>query len=202
MKYSVSEAAKRVGVTRRTLYTHIGEKKITTEKDDKGNTVIDAAELVRIYGDKVKFDVKDIKKLSPGKHDDSAGEDASQIALLKKEIAHLKEKLEIVEKHYQERIEGLENDKQHEKERFNRLTALLPDQRKERKNEQEEISNKFKMLEERLNQQDIEKKKLQQQNKRLKNALTQEKQRSLWDRVFTSKQDRVGTPENAKAKTV
>ena len=56
MKYSISEAARIVGVTRKTLYKHIEKKPISTEKDDNDRPVIDASELMRVYGDQCNFD--------------------------------------------------------------------------------------------------------------------------------------------------
>ena len=57
MKYTVNEAAKIVGATRQTIYRHIDSKPISVEKDDNGNQLIDASELVRVYGDKLNFEV-------------------------------------------------------------------------------------------------------------------------------------------------
>ena len=56
MKYTVSEAAKIIGATRQTMYRHIEAKGISVEKDENGNQLIDASELMRVYGDKVNFD--------------------------------------------------------------------------------------------------------------------------------------------------
>ncbi len=54
MKVTISKAADMVGVTRATLYRHIDKKGISVEKDDDGNPKIDVAELIRVYGDRVR----------------------------------------------------------------------------------------------------------------------------------------------------
>ncbi len=62
MKYSISKAAKIAGITRKTLYKHIEKKPISVEKDDNGRPIIDASELIRVYGDKCKFDTEEGNK--------------------------------------------------------------------------------------------------------------------------------------------
>lgn len=54
MKYSIAESARKVGLTRKTLYKHIEKKPISVEKDENGNPLIDASELIRVYGDKFR----------------------------------------------------------------------------------------------------------------------------------------------------
>jgi len=41
-------------VSRAVFYRHIEEKSISTEQDNKGNKIVDIAELIRIYGDNLK----------------------------------------------------------------------------------------------------------------------------------------------------
>jgi len=47
---NISQAAKRVGVSRQTFYRHIEKKGISTGKDAEGNPVVDVSELLRVYG--------------------------------------------------------------------------------------------------------------------------------------------------------
>ena len=56
MKVSISKAADMVGITRATLYRHIEKKGISVAKDADDNPKIDVAELIRVYGDRVKPD--------------------------------------------------------------------------------------------------------------------------------------------------
>lgn len=50
-KLNISQAAKRVGVSRQTFYRHIEKKGISTTKDAEGNPLIDVSELLRVYGE-------------------------------------------------------------------------------------------------------------------------------------------------------
>lgn len=57
MGYTVAEtqlnltrAAAAAGITRRTLYNHINQGKVTASRDKKNNPVVDVSELIRVYG--------------------------------------------------------------------------------------------------------------------------------------------------------
>ena len=50
MKFDVTQAAKAVGKSRKTLYRHINDGKLSAEKDELDNTVLDVSELQRVYG--------------------------------------------------------------------------------------------------------------------------------------------------------
>lgn len=54
-KLLVSQAAEAVNLSRKTLYRHIKEGKLSSEKDDQNNVVIDISELQRVY-DSVSLD--------------------------------------------------------------------------------------------------------------------------------------------------
>lgn len=47
---NLSQAAEAVGITRRTLYNHIAQGKVTVSRDGKNARVIDVSELIRAYG--------------------------------------------------------------------------------------------------------------------------------------------------------
>jgi len=56
---NMSQAAQAAGITRRTLYNHVKQGKVTTSRDKKNNPVIDVSELIRAYGN-VSLPVKKI----------------------------------------------------------------------------------------------------------------------------------------------
>ncbi len=47
---SLSAAARTANVSRQTIHTYINSSKIATKVDNKGNKVIDTAELLRVFG--------------------------------------------------------------------------------------------------------------------------------------------------------
>lgn len=51
MKLNHSQAAKAVGISRKTLYAHVEKGKVSQEKDGDNNPVYDLSELMRVYPD-------------------------------------------------------------------------------------------------------------------------------------------------------
>lgn len=47
---NLSQAATAVGITRRTLYNHIEQGRVTVSRGEKNTRVIDVSELIRVYG--------------------------------------------------------------------------------------------------------------------------------------------------------
>lgn len=66
-RLNLTQAAKAAGVTRRTLYNHISQGKVTASRDEKNNPVIDVSELIRVYGN-VNLPVKKIPTVSHRKN--------------------------------------------------------------------------------------------------------------------------------------
>lgn len=54
MVVNISEAARMASKTRRTIYKHINQGKLSTTRDSKGNKGVEVSELIRVYGDDVK----------------------------------------------------------------------------------------------------------------------------------------------------
>jgi len=85
---NMSQAAQAVGITRRTLYNHVKQGKVTTSRDKKNNPVIDVSELIRAYGN-VSLPVKKIPTII---HRVNTQENfpSEQLQAMQKEIAELK----------------------------------------------------------------------------------------------------------------
>ena len=54
MVVNISEAARIASKTRRTIYKHINQGKLSSSRDSKGNRGVDLTELIRVYGSDVK----------------------------------------------------------------------------------------------------------------------------------------------------
>ena len=50
MRYSVRQASRMVGMSRKTLYAHIKQGKVSAQSNPEGDKVIDHSELLRVYG--------------------------------------------------------------------------------------------------------------------------------------------------------
>lgn len=86
---NLTQAAKAAGVTRRTLYNHINQGKVTASRDEKNNPVIDVSELIRVYGN-VNLPVKKIPAVSQRKNtQDNFTPDA--LETLRAELADLRQ---------------------------------------------------------------------------------------------------------------
>lgn len=87
-RLNMTQAAKAAGVTRRTLYNHINQGKVTASRDDKNNPVIDVSELIRAYGN-VKLPEKEIPSVShrENTHKNFPNE---QLQIMHKELEDLK----------------------------------------------------------------------------------------------------------------
>jgi len=85
---NMSQAAQAAGITRRTLYNHVKQGKVTTSRDKKNNPVIDVSELIRAYGN-VSLPVKKIPTLT---HRENTQENfpSEQLEAMQREIAELK----------------------------------------------------------------------------------------------------------------
>lgn len=66
-RLNLTQAAKAAGVTRRTLYNHINQGKVTASRDEKNNPAVDVSELIRAYGN-VKLPEKEIPTVSQRKN--------------------------------------------------------------------------------------------------------------------------------------
>ena len=81
-KITLLQAAKQGWPSRATLYRAIKTGKVSAVKDDRGATVVDTAELVRVYGEPVSRDAQP-----------SPQGDSTQLAVLQSENARLREDL-------------------------------------------------------------------------------------------------------------
>lgn len=88
-RLNLTQAAKAAGITRRTLYNHINQGKVTASRDEKNSPVIDVSELIRAYGN-VNLPVKKIPTLT---HRENTHKNYTPDALsdVRKELAELKE---------------------------------------------------------------------------------------------------------------
>lgn len=208
MQYTVNQAAKIVGITRQTIYRHIDKKPISVTLDDNDNQLIEASELMRVYGNDLDFDaINNNKKpsVTPPKLQDVTRKTANvtpdvevtiQVVKLEAEVKSLKEQLTAKEDHsnYVEKL--LEEEKAERKKANN----LLEDHRsKESKwdnqfNQMENRLKEFEKAEEERKAADRQRKetldlaqqeanRLKQDQSMLKKQLQEEKSKSWWDKL-------------------
>lgn len=86
---NLSQAAQAAGITRRTLYNHVKQGKVTVSRDGKNNPVVDVSELIRVYGN-VKLPEKEIPTVSHRKNAHKIFP-LDQLQAMQKELAELKQ---------------------------------------------------------------------------------------------------------------
>jgi hypothetical protein len=207
MKYSISESARIAGYSRKTFYKHIEKKPISTEQDMNGNRVIDASELIRVYGSQCDFDRASVeekaapKEIEPEKQEQEAVPmllSSTQAAVAHKELEMLRSQMEEERGRYDEQIEYLRDKLDEANAESRKLTALLTDQSSEQSKRGDEWQSAIAAMERRLANQErasvknAERRKKsarrQQQvlseNEKLKKALKKEREKTFWQRLF------------------
>lgn len=86
---NLSQAAKAVGITRRTLYNHVKQGKVTVSRNEKSNPTVDVSELIRVYGN-VKLPEKEIPTISQ-RENTHKNFPHDQLQAMQKELEDLKQ---------------------------------------------------------------------------------------------------------------
>lgn len=104
-KLNLTQAAKRVGVSRQTFYRHIDKKRISVSKDEEGRKVIDESELFRVYGDALQVDVKSdatpLHDVTPKKSKSDSGLQV-KVAVLEERLSGKDDMIERLEREIRE----------------------------------------------------------------------------------------------------
>lgn len=130
-RLNLTQAAKAAGITRRTLYNHINQGKVTASRDGKSNPVIDVSELIRVYGN-VSLPVKKIPTVSHRKNtqENFTPEPLEAVRL---ELADLKASVTLL---LEDKVAREQERQRHENERLqlqeeiSRLTSELDAERR------------------------------------------------------------------------
>lgn len=128
---NLSQAAQAAGITRRTLYNHVKQGKVTVSRAGKNNPVIDVSELIRVYGN-VNLPEKQIPNIS---HRENTHKNFphEQFQSMQKELADLRLAVTLM---LEDKTAREEERRQHDDERrklqaeVDRLTAELTQKKK------------------------------------------------------------------------
>lgn len=145
-KFNVTQAAKQVGVSRRTLQRHIQQGKVSCSENQKGEKYIDASELMRAYGELQPVDAGNAQRQSKSVPQTDAPDVTpileSKINLLETRVEELVKERDREREEHHRREEKWDT----EREKFwqelatkNLLLEDLRNHRKEEKQTQEEV---------------------------------------------------------------
>ena len=202
MKYTIAESAKIVGSTRQTIYRHIESKPITIEKDDNGNQLIEASELLRIYGNSINFDAinengnvteRVVAVTSSVTENDNAPKELiaeEKLNSANQQIAMLKEQMNRERELLEGQLDTLKSALEKSQDSNNKTVALLED-KTSKENDAQKWQKSIDAIESRVANQEIkaqeEKERAQKilrQNQALKKALDAEKNKSFFQKLF------------------
>lgn len=195
MKYSVSDAAKIVGITRQTIYRHITSKPISVEKDDNGNQFIEASELLRVYGNKINFEA--INETADSNKNvtntDVTINNSTSLQVLEEQLNSAKTQISMLQDQInrersvlEEQLDTLKSALEKSQESHNQTVALLTDQTKDK---DDRVGDQEKKLDELVKANEM----LRKQNRRFLYELKAQQELSLWERLF-GKKAKTATP--------
>ena len=174
-KFTISQASNITGKGRTTLTRHIKEGKLTIERNDQGHKIVDASELLRVYGPDLDFDLADGKQTKT-RRIESQG-DAGNTA-----VTELNNKL--IDQ-YKAQVETLKEALDKAQEGHNRVTLLLEKQTKTGSDWESSLSAMTEKIASQTKQQ------LDEMNHRHQTELTQikkvlhaERNKSFWKRLL------------------
>ena len=172
-KFNISAVHRLTGKARSTISNHLKVGKVSYVLDDDGNKLIEASEIIRVYGDvleldgdgKIKTKTDRSVKRSELKNDVS---EHSQAMLEQEKLERDRER-----KQLQETIENLRTDLEKSQDRESRATLLLENQ----SSESDRWLKQMAEIEKRIANQELE-------TKRYRRALIEERNRGFWERLF------------------
>jgi len=191
-KYSISAAQRITGKSRTTIAKHIKQGKLSCETDATGKKLIDASELLRVYGDQCTFDQEEgtQKKLKPQtpnntkKTDQGVQQDLNSLRdQLDKEVVERKRERE----HFGQQVDHLQDALQLAQEGHNKAMLLLEnggagvgEWEKSIKSLEQRIANQEKQSREEREEIKEAKRKTEQ----YKRALHEERKKSFFQKLF------------------
>ena len=186
MKYTVIQAAKITGKSRQTIYRHIESKPISVTQDDDGNQLIDASELIRVYGDSLNFDALNEK----AEENETVTKQLNVTPVEQVVTPSNDTQIELVE--LNAKVESLKSQLQAKEDENDFIKKLLEEEKAERKaannlledhrGRESKWDQQFRAIEQRLANQEKQAKereekeeKLLNENKRVKQAYVKKK---------------------------
>lgn len=202
MKLSMEQAAQVIGKTKKTIYNHKDRNKFSYEQDEEGRAVIDVSELLRVYGSTPEI-AERLEDLQSGSDENDSvitqdyttkkptkklNQDASdykmQIVRLEAEL----EKERAIKNRAEDEVEYFKSALEKSQETAQKVTMLLEDRSSKGAGEWEKS---LKALESRIANQEATAKeekeradKILRQNRALKKALDEEKNKSFFKKLF------------------
>jgi len=171
--FNISAVHRLTGKARSTISNHMKAGKVSYILDDDGNKLIEASEIVRVYGDVLELDGdgKMTTKTDRSEKKSEVKNDASEHSQAMLELEKLERDRE--RKQLQETIENLRTDLEKSQDRESRATLLLENQ----SSESDRWLKQMAEIEKRIANQELE-------TKRYRRALIEDRNRGFWKRLL------------------
>ena len=187
MKVNPTDAAQIAGVTRKTLYADMQKGTLSYEVTDKKKRLINVAELERVYGTLAKDvggDTKNTLFETAGNTqktvDTASGGNNIDVEVLKIRLEQSENERSREREQLNEQIEHLRSMLSSEQEERRKITALLTNQTADK----EEQGTQQKKTESQLDDLKMTVQELRKQNRAIFKTLKEEKEKSLWQKLF------------------
>ena len=171
--FNISAVHRLTGKARSTITNHMKTGKVSYILDDDGNKLIEASEIIRVYGDVLELDGDGKIKTKTDRSVNRAEVkgDASEHSQAMLQLEKMERERE--RKQLQETIENLRTDLEKSQDRESRATLLLENQ----SSESDRWLKQMAEIEKRIANQELE-------TKRYRRALIEERNRGFWERLF------------------
>lgn len=177
--YTQRQAAKIVGMSRTTVGRHIAAGRLSCTRNEDGSVAIDASELIRVYADACDFD-RMKKGAKPAPASDSAGDE--ELREVQAKLESLQEKLLT---QYRDEIEHLKEALAKAQDGQAKVTALLEGHRRSDNDWQSATEASIAKIAHQTQTQIQELREGHEKEiKQLKRTLHQERNKTLWRRIF------------------
>lgn len=187
-KYSISAANRITGKSRTTIAKHIRTGRLSVTHDEQGNKLIDAAELIRVYGDACNFDREEVTNEQESSTPVHGG--SPELQQMKEQLAREIAERERERQLYREQIEHLQETLQRAQEGQNLATRLLENQPAGGGDWEKAVKTIEKRLaeQEQTTRSELQEIKAAARKKllRYKQALEQERNKTLWQRLWSA----------------
>ncbi len=184
-QYSISAASRISGKSRATISRHIKSGKLSCELDRDENKVVNASELVRVYGNECDFAREELREDNRGEKRGVASDTAQSESQDKTSHAAIEAVREQQISQYVAQIEHLQQALDKAQDSQNRITLLL-EQRSSDSNDWESSLETMasKLANQTQNQIEELRANHTEEILKLKRALHRERNKSLWRRLF------------------
>lgn len=180
-RFSISAVHRMTGKARSTISKHIETRKISVVKDDDGNRLIDASEIIRVYGDCIELDEDGNIKTKAGRTGKKKPSNEPQENPIWKELLEderrerkrEREQLNETINHLRKQLASADDREKHHR-------LLLADKSKDRDHRQQQSDlwkAQLEKLEDRIaNQEDTAKK--------IRNAILEKRKKTWWQKLW------------------